>query len=152
MTRPKTDLSQWMTLITSMLIRNRAMSACPKSRHPAQKLGINRMLPLPSQHASSRRVVLLLLCLSMIACTRSNAQITVDFSSSAPSPQTRKGMTVEDVIRLSKAGLSDYLIIEQIRKKGQRFDLSTDQLVQLKAASISERVIQVRSEERPGGK
>jgi len=47
------------------------------------------------------------------------------------------------VIRLSKAGLSDDLIIEQIKKKGQRFDLSTDQLIQLKATSVSERVIAV---------
>lgn len=46
-------------------------------------------------------------------------------------------MTINDVIRLSKAGLSDDLIIEQIKKKGQRFDLSTDQLIQLKAASVS---------------
>jgi hypothetical protein len=52
-------------------------------------------------------------------------------------------MTVDDVIKLSKAGLNDDLIIQQIRKKGQRFDLSTDQLIQLKAASVSERVIQV---------
>jgi len=52
-------------------------------------------------------------------------------------------MTVDDVIRLSKAGLSDEVIIQQIKKKGQRFDLSTDQLVQLKSASVSERVIQV---------
>jgi len=52
-------------------------------------------------------------------------------------------MTVNDVIKLSKAGLSDDLIIQQIRKKGQRFDLSTDQLIQLKTAHISDRVIQV---------
>jgi hypothetical protein len=55
-------------------------------------------------------------------------------------------MTVDDVIRLSKAGLSDDVIIQQIRKKGQRFDLSTDQLVQLKSASVSERVIQAMIE------
>jgi hypothetical protein len=52
-------------------------------------------------------------------------------------------MTVDEVIKLSKAGLSDDVIIQQIKKKGQRFDLSTDQLVQLKSASVSERVIQV---------
>jgi len=58
------------------------------------------------------------------------------------SPAT-KPMTVNDVIRLFKAGLSDDLIIEQIKKKGQSFDLSTDQLIQLKAAKVSERVIAV---------
>src|ERR1017187_672768 len=68
-------------------------------------------------------------------------QMTVYFPS-ATSPQMRM-MTVDDVIRLSKAGLSDDVIIQQIKKKGQHFDLSTDQLVQLKSASVSERVIQV---------
>jgi len=52
-------------------------------------------------------------------------------------------MTVDDVIKLSKAGLSDDLIIQQIKKKGQPFDLSADQIIQLKAAPVSERVIQV---------
>jgi hypothetical protein len=56
---------------------------------------------------------------------------------------TSKPMTVQDVIKLSKAGLSDDTIIEQIRTKRQPFELSTDQLLQLKAAKVSERVIQV---------
>jgi hypothetical protein len=50
-------------------------------------------------------------------------------------------MTVDDVIKLSKAGLSDDLIVEQIEKKGQRLDLSTEQLIQLKQAKVSDRVI-----------
>jgi hypothetical protein len=54
-----------------------------------------------------------------------------------------KRMTVQDVIKLSKVGLSDDLIIEQIKTRNQRFDLSTDQLIQLKTAKVSERVIQV---------
>lgn len=63
----------------------------------------------------------------------------------AARPQT-KTMTVDDVIRLSKAGLSDDVIIQHIKKKDQRFDLSTDQLLRLKSASVSERVIQVMIE------
>ena len=54
-----------------------------------------------------------------------------------------KPMTVADVIKLSKAGLSDDTIIQQIKRKNQHFDLSTDQLIQLKDAHVSERVIQV---------
>jgi hypothetical protein len=50
-------------------------------------------------------------------------------------------MTVQDLIKLTKAGLSDNLIIEQIRRKDQRFDLTTDQLIQLKNASVSDRVV-----------
>jgi len=71
----------------------------------------------------------------------SPSQMTLDFPS-ATRPQNQP-MTIDDVIKLSKAGVSDDLIIQQIRNKGQRFDLSTDQLLQLKSASISERVVQV---------
>lgn len=69
------------------------------------------------------------------------SQMRLNFPS-ATRPETRT-MTIDDVVRMSKAGLSDDLIIQQIKKKGQRFDLSTDQLIQLKSASVSERVIQV---------
>jgi hypothetical protein len=55
-------------------------------------------------------------------------------------------MTVEDVIKLSKAGLSDDVIIAQIKKRPQAFDLSTDQLIQLKAAHVSDRVIEAMTE------
>jgi hypothetical protein len=58
-------------------------------------------------------------------------------------PAPSKPMTVQDVIKLSKAGLGDDLIIQQLEKKNQRFDLSTDQLLQLKTAAVSDRVIQV---------
>jgi hypothetical protein len=71
----------------------------------------------------------------------SSGQMTVYFPS-ATRPTTASTMTVDAVIKLSKAGLSDDLIIQQFKKKGQRFDLSTDQLLQLKSASVSERVIQ----------
>ena len=88
-----------------------------------------------------RHFILLWLCLSVIGCTRSNAQITVDFSSPQPSPQTKKGLIVDDVIRMSKAGVSDNIIIQQINKQAQHFDLSADQLIQLKTAHVSDRVI-----------
>ncbi len=52
-----------------------------------------------------------------------------------------KPMTVQDVIKLSKAGFSDDLIVEQIKKSGQRFNLSTDQLLQLKSGGVSDNVI-----------
>ena len=58
-------------------------------------------------------------------------------------------MTVTDVIKLSKAGLSDDTIIQQIRKQGQHFNLTTDQLIQLKSAHVSERVIQTMIDPGP---
>lgn len=52
------------------------------------------------------------------------------------------GMTVDDVIRLTTAGLSEDIIIQQIRNKGQAFDLTTDQLIALKSAHVSDRILQ----------
>ena len=56
-------------------------------------------------------------------------------------PPVEKPMTVPEVIKLSKAGFSDDLIIEQIKKKQQHFSLTTAQLLQLKTAHVSERVM-----------
>jgi hypothetical protein len=47
----------------------------------------------------------------------------------------------KNVVRLAGAGVSDDVILAQIRSKGQFFDLTTDQLLKLKAASVSDRVI-----------
>lgn len=52
------------------------------------------------------------------------------------------GLTAEDVMKLAKAGLSEDIIIQQIRKNGRAFDLSTDQLIALKAANVSDRVVE----------
>ena len=51
------------------------------------------------------------------------------------------GLTVDGVITLVKAGLSDDLIIAKIQKSGQAFDLSTDDMVRLKQAKASDAVI-----------
>ncbi len=64
-----------------------------------------------------------------------------------PSPKATSaasgGLTVEDLVKMSKAGLSDGIIVQQIRKNGRAFDLTPDQLIQLKTASVSDRVISV---------
>ena len=70
----------------------------------------------------------------------------------APSPAAksqRDGIAVEDVIKLSKAGLSDDVIIAQIRKRPQPFDLTPDQLLQIKAARVSDRVIEAMTGKTP---
>jgi hypothetical protein len=63
--------------------------------------------------------------------------------SRARSSATAGGLTAEDVIKLAKAGLSEDIIIQQIRKNGRVFDLSTDQLIALKTANVSDRIVQV---------
>ena len=53
------------------------------------------------------------------------------------------GLTAEDIIKLAKARLSEDIIIQQIRKNRQAFGLSTEQLIALKAANVSDRIVQV---------
>jgi hypothetical protein len=101
---------------------------------PAQtewEVKILRVLLMPTS-ISTRAVLLLLLSCSLFL----NAQTHVINITPSGKP-----MTVQDVIKLSKAGFSDDLIISQIEKRHQQFDLTTDQLLQLKAAKVSERVV-----------
>ena len=98
-----------------------------------------------------RRFLLLLTELLVVAtfCVAQSGVVYLPPLKGSQGKQTKQtnpqstSMTVDDVIKLQKAGLSDDLIIQQIRKKGQPFDLSADQIIQLKNASVSERVIQV---------
>lgn len=56
-------------------------------------------------------------------------------------PAVSSGLSVDDVIKMAKAGLSDDIILEQIQKRNRPFDLSTDQLIALKAAHVSDRIV-----------
>jgi hypothetical protein len=66
---------------------------------------------------------------------------------SRPSGQARRQtsatdpMTNRDVIRLAQAKVSDEIIIEKIKQSQTNFDLSTDAIVQLKTAGVSEAVL-----------
>jgi hypothetical protein len=69
-------------------------------------------------------------------------------SAAQAAPHSKAGtadsrLTVEDVIKLAKAGLGEDIIVRQIKRNGQAFDLSTDQLIALKAANVSDRIVQV---------
>jgi len=65
-----------------------------------------------------------------------------------PDSQTKR-LTVDDVIKMSKAKVSDDVIIQQLKKEGQYFNLTTDQLLQLKTAHVSKQVIQVMIDPYP---
>lgn len=64
------------------------------------------------------------------------------------SPQTlqridsREQLTIYDVEALSKNGISDDVIIGQIQNTGSVFYLTTDQIIELKQAGVSEKVIE----------
>lgn len=62
-------------------------------------------------------------------------------ASAAPSPTTSSALTIDGVISLVSAGISDDLIIAKIQKSGQAFDLSTDDMVRLKKANTSDVVM-----------
>ncbi len=50
-------------------------------------------------------------------------------------------MTIQDVIDLSKAGVSDKIIIDQMNASQSTFELSSKDIVSLKNAGVSDRVI-----------
>src|ERR1017187_5091802 len=52
-------------------------------------------------------------------------------------------LSIADVVKLSKAGLSDDVIIQKVKKNGQAFDLSPDQMIELKSAGVSDKVVAV---------
>ena len=59
----------------------------------------------------------------------------------AQSPSAGTPLSVEEVVKLSQIGLAEELIITKIKKNGKAFDLSTDELLELKKAGVSDTVI-----------
>ncbi len=60
--------------------------------------------------------------------------------STAPKPD---GLTVDNVIAMGQAGLSEDVILARLRKEDKTFDLSTDDMIRLKKANMSDGVIKV---------
>jgi hypothetical protein len=85
------------------------------------------------------------------AATQQSAPSGTPQSPSAPKPAATKpavkpapaAMTNRDVIQLVKAKISDDVIIAKIRQSKTRFDTSTDGLVALKQAGVSDPLIAV---------
>lgn len=74
-----------------------------------------------------------------------SAQQTPAGAGTKPSASTAKSaaLTVDDVLAMVGAGLSDDIVIAKLRKEDKAFDLSTDELIRLKKANVSDAVIQV---------
>ena len=60
----------------------------------------------------------------------------------APAPAAGSTMTLEEVMTLAKAGVSDEIIITKIRKAGRAFDLTAEEILELKRSGISDAVVQ----------
>jgi hypothetical protein len=68
--------------------------------------------------------------------------LAVSVGGSQEPPKIAPGrLTIEDILSLSKAGLSDETIITRVKRNGQPFDLNGDEIVELKKKGISEIVI-----------
>src|SRR5664279_3894320 len=78
--------------------------------------------------------------IALLLCLLSAPTSSLPQSHALPPPVG--GITFEQVIKLSQSGLSDEVIIAQIKKRPQPFDLSPDQLLQLKNARVSDAVIE----------
>ena len=61
-------------------------------------------------------------------------------TAAAPKPE---GLTVEGVIAMGQAGLSEDIIIARLRKEDKAFDLSSDEMIRLKKANLGDAVIKV---------
>lgn len=51
------------------------------------------------------------------------------------------GLSVDDIVALASAGISEDLIITKIKKNGKAFDLNTEQILQLKKAGVTNNVM-----------
>ena len=67
--------------------------------------------------------------------------------SAQPAPEV---MTNEEVISLAKAGLSPSIIIAKIRSDRSNFDLSTDSLIKLKQAGVTDDILAAMLEAKSG--
>jgi hypothetical protein len=63
---------------------------------------------------------------------------------SAKPPVTKpEGLTVDGIVAMVDAGLSDDVIVAKLRKENKIFDLGPDDLIRLKKAKVSDAVMQV---------
>ncbi len=59
-------------------------------------------------------------------------------------------MTNDEVITLAKAGLNSSIIVNKIRTSKSNFDLSTDNLIKLKTAGVSDEIVNAMLEAKSG--
>ena len=72
---------------------------------------------------------------------RDAAIARAEYAESQQAAAREPAMTNSDLIRMAQSGLSDEVIINAIRSRGGRFDLSPDGLIALGQGRVSDRVI-----------
>ncbi len=71
-------------------------------------------------------------------------------TSSVSTAPPKSAITVDGVVSMLQAGISDDIIIEKIHKSGQTFDLSSDDMIRLKNAKASDALMKAMLESGPG--
>jgi len=74
-----------------------------------------------------------------------SGKVALPRPSSAPS----EVLTNEEVIRMTVVKLPDSVIVTKIKNSTCKFDISTDGLIKLKQAGVSDAVIQAMTEAKP---
>jgi hypothetical protein len=77
----------------------------------------------------------------LVPLTRVLIVITCTFLYAQQPPRPAGSLTLEEVVKLHQAGFSDELLITRIRKNAKSFDLTADELVELKKLGLGENVI-----------
>ena len=78
------------------------------------------------------------------------AFMCLTFHSGTIAQATEEIMTNEEVISLAKAGLSPSIIVGKIRSGKSNFDMSTDALIKLKQAGVSDDIVGAMLEAKSG--
>jgi hypothetical protein len=93
----------------------------------------------PGGRTMKRATYMLAILMSLQLGMRAQTQTS---NVAAVTPQA-SAFSTADIVKLSKAGLSDEVIVQKLKKNGQAFDLSSDQMIELKSAGVSDKVVAV---------
>src|SRR5216683_3299363 len=92
--------------------------------------------------------------LSSRASVSGRESISIERDGTDSQTPQRKPLTVDDVVNLVRAGISDDVVASRIRQENRRFDLSPDQIIELKKDGVSDAIIKLmidpKTEERGG--
>jgi len=94
-----------------------------------------------STAARSLGVFLLAGCLVLAPAARGGQATTTHKTTTAARPKPKPETPVDKVYKMLKAGLGEDLVIKQIVKENLKADLSADDMIKLKEAGASDRVI-----------
>src|ERR1051325_1035341 len=64
-------------------------------------------------------------------------------NATAQPPAPASALSLEDVIKLTKDGFSEEVIVAKIKRNNKPFDLSRDELVELKKSGINDTIIRL---------